>query len=263
MRYKYFLSGLLITGISFSSTAQKVKRKGTEPIQVNAKARAAAYSIDQLSGRWQEIKRIPAGSKAPVDFSDSLLLHIENGKAELKDATSMRMTMRGEAAIEAPHSLVVAGDVYTIRSSDSSTLIIDDGEFTRSFQKKDQFYYETLGKIKIEQDTISHPVTIDISNLKGKWLVYSRKAQPGATNEQTPIIRSLEIVSVSDEGIAYGELVFYISNVTKTVKCQLVTKDGIIKIVTDKDTWNLFAYKADGKEFIFGETGKLVYYSKH
>jgi len=47
------------------------------------------------------------------------------------------------------------------------------------------------------------------------------------------------------------------------VKCQLVTKDGVIKIVTDKDTWNLFAYKADGKEFIFGETGKLVYYSKH
>ena len=43
----------------------------------------------------------------------------------------------------------------------------------------------------------------------------------------------------------------------------MVTKDGIIKIITDKDSWNFNTYKADGKEFVFGETDKLVYYAKH
>ena len=93
--------------------------------------------------------------------------------------------------------------------------------------------------------------------------MYSRKAQPGATNEQTALIKSLNIISIAEDGIAYGEIVFYIANVTKTSSCQLVTKDGVIKIVTDKDIWNFYAYKADGKEFVFGEIGKLIYYSKH
>ena len=263
MKFKYHLLALTILVFSLNSTAQKVKRKGVTQNQESKKEPAAKYSLNQLNGKWQEVKRVPKGSKIPINFSDSLLMYFENGKAELKDATSMRITVKGDAEIEAPNSLVVAGDIYTIRSLDNATLIVDDGEFTRELQKKDQFYYETLGKIKVEKDSFSSPVNIDINNLKGKWLVYSRKAQPGATNEKTALIKSLNIISISEEGIAYGEIVFYISDVTKTSSCQLVTKDGVVKIVTDKDIWNFYAYKADGKEFVFGETGKLVYFSKH
>ena len=133
----------------------------------------------------------------------------------------------------------------------------------RELQKKDQFYYETLGKLKIETDSLTHPVNIDINILKGKWLVYSRKAQPGIINEQTALIRSLNITSVSEDGIAMGEIIFYVSDVAKTSGCQVVTKNGVIKIVTDKDVWNFNVYKADGKEFIFGENGKIIYFSKH
>ena len=263
MKFKYYLSALIILSISLKSIAQKVKRKAVTQKQENKKEPVAKYYLYQLNGKWQEVKRIPRGSKRPVDFSDSLLMYFENGKAELRDATSMRVTVKGDAEIEAPCSLMVAGDIYTIRSLDNSTLIVDDGELIRELQKKEQFYYETLGKIKVEKDSFSSRVNIDINNLKGKWLVYSRKAQPGATNEQTALIKSLNIISIAEDGIAYGEIVFYIADVTKTSSCQLVTKDGVIKIVTDKDIWNFYAYKADGKEFVFGEIGKLVYYSKH
>lgn len=263
MHYKLFLLSLSILALSFDTVAQKVKRKGVTQNQPVKKERVTKYSLSQLSGRWQEIKRIPAGSKEPIGFSDSLLMNFYDDKVELKDATSMRISVTGEAQIEAPNFLSVAGDVYTILSLDKTTLIIDDGEFRRELQKKDQFYYETLGKIKVEKDSVSAPVNIDINNLKGKWLVYSRKAQPGATNQQTALIKSFNIISIAEDGIAYGEIVFYVSDVTKTSQCQLVTKDGVIKIVAGQETWSFFVYKADGKEFVFGETGKLVYYSKH
>ncbi|MEP7165001.1 MAG: hypothetical protein ABI741_09905 [Ferruginibacter sp.] len=263
MYFKLFLLVLFIAGYSLNTTAQKVKRKGVTINQVKKKEPVALYTLSQLEGRWQEVKRIPAGSKEETGFTDTLLMKFYENKVELKDATSMRMAMNGVAQIDAPNSLTAAGDTYSIRSLDNSRLVIDDGEFTREMQKKDQFYFETVGKIKLEKDTFPHPESIDINKLKGKWLVYARKAEPGATNAQTQLIRSLDIVSISDDGIAFGQVVIYTSDISRSVPCQLVTKDGIVKIITDKDTWNFYAYKADGKEFVFGETGKLVYYSKH
>lgn len=254
---------LLIPVTILTATAQEVKRKGVTVSQVKKKESVARYSLSQLGGRWQEIKRIPAGSKEPTDFSDSLLMKFDNDKVEVKYATSMTMAMNGTAQIDAPNSLAAAGDIYSIRALDKSQLVIDDGEFTRTMQKKDQFYYETARKIKEEKDSLPKPVNIDINNLKGKWLVYARKAEPGATNAQTVLIKSLDITSVSEDGIAFGQVVFYTTDISKSSPCQVVTKDGLVKIITEKDTWSFYAYKADGKEFVFGDTAKLVYYSKH
>ena len=118
-------------------------------------------------------------------------------------------------------------------------------------------------ELKEQKDSLSAPVSIDINNLKGKWLVYARKAEPGYVTAETALIKSLEINSITEEGIAFGQVVLYSTDLSKTFSCQVVTKDGLIKIITEKDTWSFYAYKADGKEFIFGETGKLVYYAKH
>ncbi len=266
MNYKVLVLSLVVLNLSLQAAAQKVKRKGTTPNQVNNPANkkepAAQYVISQLNGKWQEVKRVSKSGKEPVEFSDSLLMHIEDDKVSLKDATSMRMSMKGEAAIEAPNLLVVAGDMYTIRSLDKTTLIIEDDEFTREMQQKELYYYETLGKLKVATDSVSGPANIDIKNLKGKWLVYARKAEPGATNEQTALIKSIEITAVSDDGIAFGQASFYTKDITKSSACQVVTQNGALKIVTDQYIWNFYVYKADGKEFVFGEVGKLVYYSK-
>ena len=68
--------------------------------------------------------------------------------------------------------------------------------------------------------------------------------------------------AINDEGIAFGEVAFYVSSITRTAACQLVTQRGVLKIISDKESWTFTIYKADGKEFIFGEKGKLVYFSK-
>lgn len=262
MYLKIFLLFIMIFGIDADLLAQVVKRKGVTVNQAKNKVPEAQFTLSQLEGKWQEVKRNTAAKKDSDEFTDSLLLHFINEKVEVRYATSMLMSMNGSAQIIAPNTLAAAGDEYTILSLNSNKLVVDDGEFIREFQKKDQFYFETAVKLKEQSDSVSNPVSIDINQLKGKWNVYARKALPGATDKQTAIIKSLEIVSISDDGIAFGQVVFYSLDISKTLPCQMVTKDGVIKIITEKDTWNFYAYKADGKEFIFGETGKLVYYSK-
>ncbi len=262
MLLKFILLIIFISCSLLNSNAQRVVRKGVTENQAKQKQPEVKYSMNQLQGKWQEVKRITLVSLETISFSDSLLLNFLNDKVEVKDATSMRISIAGDAQIDAPDILSVAGDVYTIRSVSTNKLVIDDGEFTREMQKKYQFYYETLRKIPVEKDSVSVPVTIDINNLKGKWLVYARKAKPGSVSPLTPVIKSIEINSISADGIAFGEIVYYTSNISKIILCKLVTKDGVIKIITDKDTWIYNTYKADGKEFIFGETDKLVYYLK-
>lgn len=263
MYLKLFLAILFMAGYSLNTTAQRVKRKGVTENQGTKKTPVAKYDLSQLDGRWQEVKRIPAASKESTDFTDTLLMKFDNNKVEVRYTSGMLMAVRGYAQIDAPNSLAAAGDAYSIRSLDNDKLVIDDGEFTREMQKKDIFYYETVGKLKQQKDSIPGPVSIDINNLKGKWVVYARKAEPGYVTAETALIKSLEINSITEEGIAFGQVVLYSTDLSKTFSCQVVTKDGLVKIITEKDTWSFYAYKADGKEFIFGETGKLVYYSKH
>jgi lipocalin len=254
----------LILSCSFLHTqAQRVKRKGVTMNEATSQKPVAKYSLSQLEGKWQEVKRIPAGAQEPTTFTDTILMKFYNDKAEVKYATSMTMGMKGPAQIDAPNSLVAAGDFYTIRSLDKNQLIVDDGEFTREFHKTALFYYEMARKAEEKKDSVPTPVSIDISNLKGKWFVYARKAEPGAVTTETLLIKSLEIVSVSEDSIAFGQVVLYTTDASKVFQCQVVTKDGLIKIITEKNSWSFYAYKADGKEFIFGETGKLVYYAKH
>ena len=261
MHFKLFLLILFAPATLFTA-AQKPIRKGVTVNTPAKKEPVAKYSINQLNGKWQEIKRMNAKNKKVLDFSDTLLLIFEKGKVEMKDATSMRMTVKGEAEIEAPNSLTVAGDVYSIESLKDDKLMLNDGEFLRLMQKKEQLYFETVGKTIVEKDSFPKPVDIDLNNLKGKWLVYSRKAEPGVVKKETAVIKSITVKNVTADGIAFGEIVFYTSDVSISASCQLVTKNGSIKIVSEKNTWMLYAYKLANEEFVFGDTASLLYFSK-
>ena len=262
MYLKALLLVLVICIYPSISIAQKVKRKGETVKRQQKKDAVAKYELNQLEGKWQEIKRISSADKKTIDFTDSLLMIFQDNKVTLKDVTSMRMTMTGEAEIEAPNTLIAAGDSYIILSLDAKKLVIGNDEFTRELEKKEQLSFETFGKEKIDQDTLLNPVNIDIQVLKGNWFIYAKKAEPGSVSDKTSLIKSLKVISINDEGIAFGEVAFYISGITRSAACQFVTQRGVLKIIADKESWTFNIYKADGKEFIFGEKGKLVYFSK-
>lgn len=262
MSAKAFLFIVCITSLPFVSSAQKVKRKGENGKHGQRNEQPARYQIIQLNGKWQEVKRESVQSNTSVDFPDSLVIIFRDNSVTIKDITSMRMTMNGEASIVAPNVLYAAGDMYSILSLDANKLVIKDDAFTRELEKREALTYENYGKDSITNDSIVEPVITDIHNLKGSWYIYDRKALPGTVNTNTALIKSIVVNTVNDDGIAFGQVVFYIAGVSRSATCQLVTQRGVVKIITDRESWTFNVYKADGKEFVFGEKGKLVYFSK-
>ena len=262
MSAKAFLFIVCITSLPFVSSAQKVKRKGENVKHGQRNEQPARYQISQLNGKWQEVKRESVQSKTSVDFTDSLVMIFRDNSVTIKDITSMRMTMNGEAEIEAPDMLYAAGDEYNILFLDAQKLIIKNDSITRELEKRETLSYEQYGREIIRKDSITEPVLTDMHTLKGNWFIYNRKAEPGTVGGNTALLKSLEINTVRDDGVAFGKVQYYISGITKSADCQLVTQQGKIKIITERDLWTFSIYKADGKEFIFGEKGKLVYFAK-
>ncbi len=254
----------IMTGLLFTATAQKLKakRKGVTPIEVHKTPPVPDYTLNQLDGRWQEIKRSGVKAKKEIAFTDTLLMKFTGHKVELKDATSMNISMNGIAEIEAPNFLIVAGDEYTIISLDTSKLIIYDGEIIKEMEKKKQFYYETFGKLAVKTEIMTTPITIDPKNIEGKWVTYRKQALAGSVDKDAVLIKSLEILPSDRTGSALGQVVFYKSDVSETMPCKIIFGKGNILVITDKYNWDFNTYKADGNEFVFGETGVFLYYSK-
>jgi hypothetical protein len=93
MYIKALLLVLFICYFPAITIAQKVKRKGATATREQKNEPVSKYSIIQLQGKWQEVKRISLKDNNAVDFTDSLLMIFSDTKVTLKDVTSMRMTM--------------------------------------------------------------------------------------------------------------------------------------------------------------------------
>lgn len=266
MSPKLMLSVICLTVCVSQVTAQtpKVTRKGMTPVtKVSPPVTKAFYNLGQLSGKWQEITRTPVKGKEPVAFSDTLLMQFDSNKVEIKDATSMRMTMKGDAFIDAPYNLVAAGDEYIIKYVDKDKLVLDDGEFVKEMQKKEKFYYETLGKLSVQPELLNTPVDVEPKNLEGKWIVYRRQAMAGSVDTDAVVIKSLEIFPSNTIGSAMGQVVCYKSDISQSLSCKVIFGTANILVITEPYVWEFSTYKADGKEFVFGEAGRLLYYAKH
>ncbi len=265
-----FILFIFITGASHIEVAAqinptpRVTRVGatTNNTPPGRKPLESLYKLDQFQGKWQEVKRTPMNKKDSVAFTDTLLLSFNQDKVEIKDAISMRVSMKGTAQIEAPNFLIAAGDEFRVKYTDKYKIILEDGEFLKELHKKDFFYYETFGKQKVAFDSLNSPVTVDQKNLEGKWTVYRRQALAGSVDEEAVVIKSLEIFPGDTQGSAMGTVVFYKTDVTASSPCKVIFSENSILVITETNTWEFSTYKADGKEFVFGEKGSLLYYAK-
>lgn len=254
--------GFLVSGLN--SWAQKPIRKGMPPITVTKSTAKPLYSIEQLQGKWQETERRATSAKEQkLDFTDTLLIRFDSNKVEIKDATSMRMSMKGVAIIDAPNNLTAAGDEFTINAVEKNKLVLNDGDFIRVLAKKDKFYFETVGKLTVETDTLANAISFDPKNLEGKWIVYRRRALAGSVDPNEMIIKSLEISPSQVSGSATGMVVCYKSDITETLPCKINFGTNSITVETDKRNWAFNIYKATTNEFVFGNASTLLYYSKH
>jgi hypothetical protein len=122
--------------------AQKVKRKGVEPVNVSAPKNnnPSSYTLLQLNGKWTEVERLENGQG--IAFSDTIWLHFpEPGKALTKQGKTMLMS--GEASIEPGDVLVAAGDLYKIISIRENEMMLDNQDgLVHRLLKTAQFSFE-------------------------------------------------------------------------------------------------------------------------
>ena len=258
---------LLVVFIAENSFAQKVMRKGMPPIDVSkdktgrGKKNKALYEIGQFNGKWQETYRIDE-SQNLVNFTDTIFLHFpDTGKVITRSGNVSNM--RGNAEIEAPNTLLAAGDVYTIVSFTDSVVVLDNQDgLIHTMKKVSSFQFENYGKLAVKQEEFSDPVPVTLQDAIGKWMVYRKVAKPGAINPPVNIITYLKITDSTGENTANGEVTFYQTDKSIMLPCSIKVTNAGLDITAGEINWQLFVYKADKKELVFGDVGVLLYYAK-
>lgn len=237
--------------------AQKVIRKGMPPAKVNKNTKTVFYNVAQLSGKWQEYQRKVAGTDAPVDFRDSLLLNF-NKRDSVYVYDGISMSQRGVVSIDGPASLSLAGDIYSIVSLNKTNMVLNDGEFTRTFRKTNRFHHETLGKLKAEVESFEKPVQVKQGNLAGRWDIYRRQANPGTADSIQ--VKAIDFVNTKDA--LSGTISFYSSGTTFTENFTAQLSGTTLVLNAASKQWQWDTFKADGEEFVFGKHKEIIYYAK-
>jgi hypothetical protein len=268
MQVKYLIPLASLFFVSIAGNAQRVKRKGVQPIdvsknkgQVNQYA-GPVFTLEQLTGKWQETSRTNM-DKTPKPIADTILLNFTApGKVTTRDGNQSNIV--GDAAIDAPGNiLLAAADVYTIVSVDSNELVLDDQEgFLHCFNRTAQFTYETYGRLSVNQDRYNSPVQVALPAVMGKWSVYRKQAKPGMVKPTDNVIRFLHIKEKTGEGAAKGEINFAQQEKSATLPCSIKISNTAIDITAGENTWHLNVYKADAKELVFGDSEGLLYYAR-
>lgn len=254
---------VLTAGMAF---AQKVIRKGMPPIDVskNKTGRGktkSLYNIGQFNGKWQETYRTD-NSNNLLSYTDTVFLHFtDTGRVITRNGNTSNM--RGEAAIEDPNTLLAAADIYTIVSFTDSVMVLDNQEgLVHTLKKVKEFAFENYGKAAVKQDEFTFPVSVTLQDVMGKWMVYRKLAKPGAINPPVNIINNLKITDSTGENTAKGEVIFYQTDKSILLPCDIKVTNAGLNITAGEYNWQLFVYKADKKELVFGDVSVLLYYSK-
>ena len=263
---RHSIYGIAIAALFFSNniSAQQVVRKGmgmesTKKTVISAPP--PKYTIDQLAGKWQEVKRMNTKSEM-VDFTDSMSVTINGSKSEVR-AGGMGMIMRGEASVEAPAVLHIAGDTYTIRTADKDVIVLKDDKYLRQFNRVSQFYFENAGKSTVKSLDEATAITANIKDLAGKWEVYRRTAKPGAITDSTVLFKSITLTEITDDNTAKGQMVVYNgSNISQLLPCTVRILGTELSIISEKGPMIFNIYKAEGGDFVFGKVDGVTSYLK-
>ncbi|MGG9970825.1 hypothetical protein ACQ33O_03430 [Ferruginibacter sp. SUN002] len=264
MKQKFLFSSIFLLFTVFFADAQKVIRKGTEPLTRGDKPGSkgeAAYTLDQFQGKWQEVSRTTKKGKSAV-IKDTIYLHFTDGnKVDTREGN--KPNVKGEADIDVDNTLLAAADFYIIKSVSEKEIVLDDDDkFVHTFQKVDHFWFEQVGNLTVAIDTFKTVTEYDPANLIGDWGVYRRQAKPGEVKPPTKLIKYLKIKTKVDETTLKGEITVYEKEKTEELPCTITVYKTGMQVEAGTYKWYLPIYKADGKELVFGNVELMLNYCK-
>ena len=249
----------LIFSVPALSFGQRVVRKGVTSNKKTQTSKAEKYSPELFRGKWQEVKRVGA-DKRSMDFTDTLFLNFFKRDSVITRNGGMEMSQKGLVQVEGNQAFF-AGDDYTIVRFQNN-LILDDGVSIRTLEKREAFYSDSLGLVKIPVDNIKDPITIVAKNLVGKWHVYRTQSIPGESVPDSTLVRNIEFKEAGNGKDPVGIIGVQKKGAMETLPFEAIIRDKEMEIRTKSEVWNLRVYKLTSKEFVFGNMGGLVYFAK-
>lgn len=204
--------------IGTPATAQRVKRKGVDPIPLKQAApKGNELFISQLDGKWQETRRNDEKGKA-LAFSDTLYVHFLQ-----KDSVAVRlgrsMTMKGLTQIEG-NTISLAGDDYRVLKQSAVQLTLDDGDYFRVLEKRTTFHWEDAERTQVKRKEYEQPVDLNSTYFPGKWGVYRTQSAPGELPQKNEPLRSLSVDSVKNAGHWLGTITTVVQGKNQTYAVQ-------------------------------------------
>ncbi len=262
MKHKLLFVIAALIFISTNSDAQ-VKRKGTSPLMHGPRnQKQVPFKAEQFLGKWQEIIRINSDDKTSAIIVDTIYLNFtDTGKVETREGNNP--DVKGSYMIDVDSTLTAAGDVYTIKSINENEMVLDDNDkYIHTFKKTSSFWFEHVGKDSVKTESFMNPVSYSPEKLMGKWVVYKRNAKPGAISSSALIIKNLKITNKVNDQSASGMVTFFKEDESTELPCKIVFSKTSIQIEAGTNSWDLPVYKADGKEFVFGNPAMVIYFCK-
>ena len=219
-----------------------------------------SYTLKQFAGKWQEVTRMDRKVDTSLAFKDTMCMYFF-GDNDVTTRDGVSMSLKGKAAMQPGNILEAAADIFVIKYLDSTKAILDDREkYVHTFYKRKSFSYENFPTDSVTPEKLN-TVKANFSVIRGKWIIYRRDAPPGTVFNDELLIRVLNIKEQANDASINGEVTFYRNEDTYTEPCSITLDGETMYIVTEKHAWHMDIYKADGKDFIFGDPA-LMYYCK-
>lgn len=239
------------------TTAQRVKRKGVDPIPLKQNPPAKSHTQPPtFSGKWQETLRKDKKGKV-VAFTDTLYVHfLQHDSVAVRIGKSM--TMKGLIQWEDP-VIALAGDDYQVLKKSDTQCTLDDGDYIRVLEKRAYFDVEDVERTQINPKTAYQPVALNAQYFPGKWSVYRTQSTPGQLSHKAEPLRALSVDSVISAGKWKGTVtrVYQGKNQTNNVEFE---QKGTELIMTGETFRQQFTVLVSSEKELIIEQQSVRYY---
>jgi len=246
------------------SHAQTTGRKPAARPAVSIENKKALENVteDRFRGKWQEIKRRRLDNGEYLAFKDTMLIDVKETESIIRETGSGGQTLRGDLEI-AGNDVKIAGKTYTVGKISQEEWIIYEENLERTLVSVPEFAFERTGLIKTSDYAVAEIPTF--KNLEGNWTVYRREGRGEAINAASYIIEKLEMDPFVKKDEMTGYITFTENNTQVSMDCRIffTGEPGHFRLETTLHNWDLYHFRGDGKEWIFGNPSEVIYRARH
>lgn len=255
----FFFCSVLIAGTVLAQAQKTGLKAGQKPVIIMENKKAMEnVTEDRFRGRWKETKRRRLDNGEYLAFKDTMLVEVGENESIIKATGSAGRTIKGSLEITAS-GVIMAGYSYSVGKITNEEWILYEENLERTLFAVQEFPSEKNGA----SDTPDYSKTEIpvLKNLEGAWTVYRREGPPDLINADSYLIEYLELNPANQKDVITGTIRFTEKNIPVTKDLQIFISADPGRFIMEAGTkqWQMSHFRGDGKEWIFGQPGGVIY----